>query len=347
MKIDRYFCSTSKRGVKHGITAPSVPYWLNLFILPQITVLLVIVLFGAVPKSSSAQDVSQSQSESRVQKKSPEQAHQQADLVLLKCLDVIVNGSAFDAKVRETVWTTGREVLGVGTYEQAGGGSGAYNLQVTMHDGGGKHHLQQVSDGRLAWTRTQISGHISLRRVDVGRLEEWVRDSFRGPISPRLTVGAWAEMLSNIRRDYQLRVHEGHLKDEPVWVVSGQLTAEKRNEVLIDSGQKTWPMLHPTRVLVALQQKKDPETGFGQLLPIRLEFWSDPTESDEVSVQPRTGRMIALIELYSIRQISPPSLARFRFENQEAEVNFIDETDRYINRCGVQLTESQLKLLRR
>ena len=42
------------------------------------------------------------------------------------------------AKVRETVWATGREVVGVGTYEQAGGGSGRFNLQITMHDGDGQ-----------------------------------------------------------------------------------------------------------------------------------------------------------------------------------------------------------------
>ncbi len=84
---------------------------------------------------------------------------------------------SFHAKVRETVWTNGREVVGVGTYEQAGGGSGRFNLQVTMHDGDGKHRLQQISDGRLAWTRTEIAGKVSLRRVDVGRLDEWVGKS--------------------------------------------------------------------------------------------------------------------------------------------------------------------------
>ena len=93
----------------------------------------------------------------------------------------------------------GREVVGVGTYEQAGGGSGQYNLQVTMHDGDGKHRLQQISDGKLAWTRTEIAGKVSLRRVDVGRLEEWVR-GIADPtgLSPKLKVGAWGEMLDTM-----------------------------------------------------------------------------------------------------------------------------------------------------
>ena len=102
------------------------------------------------------------------------QSETQAVQLLRAVLEMVVNGPAFDAKVRETVWTTGRGVVGVGTYEQAGGGTGRFNLQVTMHDGDGKHRLQQISDGRLAWTRTEISGKVSLRRVDVGRLDEWV-----------------------------------------------------------------------------------------------------------------------------------------------------------------------------
>ncbi|MBD54479.1 MAG: hypothetical protein CMM05_05280, partial [Rhodopirellula sp.] len=47
----------------------------------------------------------------------------------------LVSGAAFDAKVREIVWTTGREVIGVGTYEQSGEDTGRFNLQLTMHDG--------------------------------------------------------------------------------------------------------------------------------------------------------------------------------------------------------------------
>ncbi len=49
--------------------------------------------------------------------------------LLHQILNFIGNGPAFDAKVRETVWASGREVMGVGTYEQTGGGSGQYVLK--------------------------------------------------------------------------------------------------------------------------------------------------------------------------------------------------------------------------
>ena len=283
----------------------------------------------------------------------PPQENSQRDAVLLlqRVLTQLVAGPAFDAKVRETVWTTGREVVGVGTYEQAGGSTGRFNLQLTMHDGTGKHRLQQISDGRLAWTRTDISGRVSLRRVDVGRLDEWVRGTTESTtIAPRLKVGAWAEMLSTIERDYILQVVGASLKGTPVWVITGTLRQSRRNAILAESGRKDWPMLFPTRVRIAVNSKPDSETNFGELLPVRMEYWSDPVANESNDQQPTangSGRLITLIELYSIRPISPPPAERFRFENRDAEVNFINETDRYIERHGIHLTERERRQLRR
>ena len=277
-----------------------------------------------------------------------ESSQVQAVNLLRQVLNLIVHGPAFDAKVRETVWTTGREVVGVGTYEQAGGGSGRFNLQLTMHDGDGKHRLQQISDGRLAWTRTEIAGKVSLRRVDVGRLDQWVKGaSAKMRVSPGLRVGGWAEMLTTIERDYVLRVDGATLDGEPVWVIVGSLRKDRRQQILAESQREKWPAHCPTRVRVALQSKPDPESKFGQLLPIRIEYWSDPLPVRDSATQSDTGRLIALIELYSIRPISPPPPARFRFENLDAEVNFINETDQYIQLYGVRLTERQRRQLRR
>ena len=66
-------------------------------------------------------------------------SHQRASKLLEEVIRQFADGPPFIAKVRETVWATGREVVGVGTYEQAGQGSGQFNLQITMHDGDGKH----------------------------------------------------------------------------------------------------------------------------------------------------------------------------------------------------------------
>ncbi len=303
---------------------------------------------GASPESNSiGRDVSDHES-----------SEPKADALIDQVLNYLVDGPAFDAKVRETVWTAGREVVGVGTYEQAGGGTGRFNLQVTMHDGDGKHRIQQISDGRLAWTRTEIAGEVSLRRVDVGRLDEWVhprRDSddrnSHATIAPRLLVGAWTEMLSSIQRDHILSAASFKLKGTPVWVVTGTLRKSKREAVLAESNRTEWPELYPTQVRIAIAAKNDPTSNFGQWLPVHVEFRSDPVTASDPNDPTKTvttnGRLITLIELYSLRPIQPPPIEKFRYENQDAEVIFINETDRYLQMHGVQLTEREHRQLMR
>ena len=241
-----------------------------------------------------------------------------------------------------------------------------------MHDGDGKHTLQQISDGRLAWTRTDIAGNVALRRVDVGRLNGSMINyhmTASTTVSPRLKVGAWTEMLDLVDRDYVLRLGTSQLQSRPVWVIRGNLSESARRRILTESRVKKLPELFPTRVNVAIADQVDPETGFGQGLPIRFEYWSDPitvakksaahsqrnssqpSSSQPNSSQPNSsqrsapltneGRLVSLMELYSMRSITAPPVERFRFDQQEAPVNFVNETDRYMKRFGISITDSQ------
>jgi hypothetical protein len=323
-----------------------------------------------------------------------------ADRLVAQTIQRIAHGPAFDAKVRQRVWVSGREILGVGTYEQAGQGTGQFNLQVTMLDGDGKHTLQQVSDGRLAWTREQIGEQVSLRRVDVGRLDQWVNDSLaslmgRGlqdsaaptTLKPSVRVGGWTEMMDTIATEHDLTLQSGQLEGRDVWIVKGTLRDDLRAQRLEEFGTKTWPELCPTQVVVLIARNNDPETGFGKGLPLRIEYWGDPAHvpigesqdavpnssdnNDGVSGEQNPGvndngvlddstparrtsnqrmlncPLISLIELYSLRPISPPPIGRFRFDNQDLDVEFTNETDRYLSRYGIAITERQSRLLRR
>jgi hypothetical protein len=333
-------------------------------------------------------------------------SHENARRLLRRVITQIALGEAFDAKVRQRVWVGGREVIGVGTYEQAGDGSGRFNLQVAMHDGDGKHTLQQISDGRLAWTREQIGDEVTLRRVDVGRLDQWVHGSslsdqsgslagadtprsLVGDLPPSVRVGGFAEILERLASDYRLKLVAGHLEDHEVWIVRGSLRNEVRAEMLADFLDNEWPELCPTEAVVAIAKTPNPETQFGQGIPVRFEFWASPSKiTDEVkrpfepdvatepdnavsvdvadeiqsstaspkAAQPSPGtaagqaassRLVSLIELYAIRPIASPPVGRFRFENQDMEVNFTNETDRYLSRYGIRITERQSRLLRR
>ena len=132
-------------------------------------------------------------------------------------------------------------------------------------------------------------------------------------------------------------------------MITGQLRKEIRQLILAESGRSEWPPLYPTKVRVAIASQDDPETGMGRLLPRQIQFWSDPIAStpDSTVTPEAEGRLITLIEIYSVRPINSPPPERFRFDNQDAEVNFINETDRYLDRFGIELTAGERQTLQR
>ena len=267
-------------------------------------------------------------------------------------------GPPLAAKLRERVWAAGSEVVGVGTYEQAGRGTGKYHLQVSMHDGNAKHTLRQVSDGRLVWTRIRVGESITLKRVNLGKIDEstpgrrwnradWARmvesgvDSGRpeagvagdGQVPQRLRVGGITEMLDLAQRDYALKLLRGKLEGRAVWILAGELRETSRAKILSQSGRREWPELCPSYIRVAVAATPDPETNFGLGLPLRFEYRGDPEARDEPaddSPTPAAGRpLISLVELHSIREIDAPPAGRFKYVHEDDEAHFIDETDRY------------------
>lgn len=276
--------------------------------------------------------------------------HPQAAALLQQTIDRLANGPAFDCKVRQRVHAAGREVVGIGTYVQVGQGTGQFSFQINMHDGDGKHTLLQISDGRLAWTRSEIAGTIALSRVDVGWLDEGSRTLDRQQrIKPSHLVGGPCEMLDTIRRRYDLTLGTSSLEGRPLLVVIGTLKKLERDRATANLGPHPWPPLYPTRVHVAIAKTDDPETSFGIGLPIRIEHLSDPIEVDapaDVSEPPHRSssnqrKLISLLEFYSIRPVTPPPVERFRFENQDDEVDFVNETSRYEDRFNIRVSAKE------
>ncbi|TWT59271.1 hypothetical protein [Allorhodopirellula solitaria] len=408
MKIDSYHrrplpwlnscrvAPTNSRREAASIMPPASVIWVGLALA---------ITLGSLPRLAIAQSPTEPAQQPTAPTQQPAAENPEsvktiapARRLLARVIEQIALGPAFDAKIRQRVRVGDREVIGVGTYEQAGDGSGWFNLQVAMHDGDGKHTLQQISDGRLAWTREQIGEEVTLQRVDVGRLDQWVQgavapvyrqtDATDAPIAshlpPSVRVGAWTEMLERIASDHDLTLASGRLEQRDVWIVRGKLKPAVRAQRLTEFGSEAWPELYPTEVVVAVAKSASPETGFGRGLPLRLEFYADPvvtppapptspTAADTAAkdtaaaaesattppsavdqsapatptVRSDPTQLISLIELYSIRPISTPPIGRFRFENQDMEVNFTNDTDRYLSRYGIHITERQSRMLRR
>lgn len=294
----------------------------------------------------------------------------QAALLVERTIERLALGDAFDAKLRQRIWVGGREVAGIGHYEQSGGGTGRFSLEMTVHDGDARQSIRQISDGKLLWIRTQLGEVITLRRVDLGRIDEVYRELVRAnssspavigvashaqrPLQPNnaltppwMRVGGLVELVDQIARDYDLRVGKGTIDKKPVWIVRG-IMSERAWQRVTAAGSEV--SLCPFEVQLAIAAAGD-AAGFGAGLPVQIEFYSKPAgslteppaspaaSSDQASAAPRTtsndaprGRLISLLEIYAFRKIQPSPEERFRYKGDESDVTFSNDTRVYLDR---------------
>jgi hypothetical protein len=273
---------------------------------------------------------------------------------------------------------------------------------MTVHDGDLRHTNQQISDGKLAWIRTHLGDTVTLRRVDLGRIEEFYRELARQGIlqpspdrdlntivdvahqvPPWLRVGGLVEIVEQIATDYDLRLSKGFVDQQAVWILRGVINAKAKQRMTDPESGAVWSELCPHEVRIAIAAMGD-EYGFGVGLPSRIEFWGQPSQeiepdnaglpqfadqsaspqdkqSDEMvktvsqavpaplpsadlepvapvppsSASPSDkplGNLISLLEIYSVRRIQPSPEERFRFEREDRDVNFFNDTRHYLQR---------------
>lgn len=293
----------------------------------------------------------------------------QAKLLVQRTIQRLALGDAFDAKLRQRIWAGGREVVGIGHYEQSGGGTGRFSLEMTIHDGDSRQSIRQISDGKLAWIRTQLGDSVSLRRVDLGRIDEVYREAMRPaanqsprsdgyastlaveePAPPWMRVGGLVELVDTIASDFDLRIGKGKVDEQPVWILRGILSEDARERVHEAGERDSSPSLCPFEVRLAIAAVGD-ASGFGVGLPVRMEFWSKPVaqpsetadgEAETAQEPPQIptsghsdaprGRLISLLEIYAIRRIEPSPEERFRFKRDDPDVTFSNDTRRYLDR---------------
>jgi len=299
----------------------------------------------------------------------------QADLLVQRTIQRLALGDAFDAKLRQRTWVFGYEVVGIGHYEQSGGGTGRYSLEMTIHDGDQRHTNQQISDGKLAWIRTHLGPTITLRRIDLGRIDEFYREqsrkgllasqSFRDAntvvdgyqqVPPWMRVGGLVEIVEQIAADYDLRLSKGFVEQQAVWILRGVINEKARARMSDSANGAVWSERCPYEVRMAITAVGD-QSGFGVGLPCRIEFWGEPPQvpnrqlastqsadppaaidsgqADHASQPDRpAGNLISLLEIYSVRRIEPSPEERFRFEREDREVNFFNDTRHYLQRIA-------------
>ncbi|XZE54530.1 hypothetical protein SH139x_000500 [Planctomycetaceae bacterium SH139] len=270
-------------------------------------------------------------------------SHQAARLLVGSMLEYLAFGPAFEAKLRVRAWAAGEHVVEVGRYLQSGGGKGWMRMELEVPIADGKGRWQQTCDGRLAWTREELAGEVRVRRVDVSRLRELLATTgqsspyplyanqattlnLAAPSSSENDVPAWflvgglAEILDQIRSQFQLGLSKGHIEDRPMLIIKGSLRTEVRETLTAEAGG-VFPDLVPQHVVIAV-----PEDSLSAPLPLRIEYWS---RAD--------GRLISMLEIYDSTLVEPPSIDKFRF--QPGGGDFTNETAEYLTRFGFVLAE--------
>ncbi|QEG39001.1 hypothetical protein [Roseimaritima ulvae] len=274
---------------------------------------------------------------------------QQAAAALIeRTVVTLASGPAFDAKLTQQVRTPDHTAVGVGRYEQAGGNTGRVHMDMDISiSQNQKCQLLQKCDGRLAWTREQVGDTVRLRRVDVGRLDEMVAAKMSA-ISPRLRVGGLIELLERAHADFALEQVPAELEGHPVWMLKGSLRPAVKTDILRRAEREEWPPLCPNAIAIAIAADNN-DNGFGKGLPVRFEYWLETEAEAEQAQQAPTEmrRLISYLKIYDLQKIQPAPETHFRLETGESDVNYTNDTQRYLDHFGIQVTEKQQRLLTR
>lgn len=235
-------------------------------------------------------------------------------------LYALTMGPPIQAKLRVRAWGGGKEVKEVGSYEQAGGGTGWMRMELEVPIADGKGRWQQTCDGRLAWTREELAGHVRVRRVDVGRVAELISPGAAGRVPWGLRVGGLAELIDRIMADYELTMIQGHLENVPMIVLKGPMREARHSQLQqLAGGAATGLIPQYIRVAIPVDRIELP-------FPSRIEFWTASS-----------GKLLSMIEIYDLAPIEMPAIDRFRFE--PGGDDFANETEAYLRRFGYEFAE--------
>ncbi len=260
-----------------------------------------------------------------------QQRERAADLLVQHTLEQLANGPAFDAKLTQEIRVQGRSAVGVGRYEQAGGGTGRISMEMMIPTANGRCLLQQICDGRLSWTREQVGQSVRLRRVDVARLDELLAGK-PTKLNARLRVGGIVELLERCHLDYALEQVPAELEGQAVWMLRGPRRDAAQSGSTETTKKNSLPNSSPKAVAIAIAAANAPN-GFGKGLPVRFEFWSNEDTNER--------RLISYLKIYDAQKIQAAPEANFRFETSEADINYTNDTQRYLQFFGAQISQGQ------
>ncbi len=255
----------------------------------------------------------------------------QADpnLLVLQAVQRAVWGPSLSCQVQQQTDLYDQQQIGIGSYSHSGGGEGQLEFGVRYSTGRSQMYFEQLSDGRMVWTRAN-DGYPP-RRVYLDRVRQSLGSIGRNPqaspvASLYLAVGGQAGLLRSLYHRYRwYKIYAGEADGLPVWEMIGTLRQTPPSiaghaAVDLRLAEASTSGLLPTDARIRLGRG-----GELDLVPLRIEYFrSVLNESGEL--QDRV--LVSKIEYSDIQVGTRFDDSKFRF--QDYADNPIDETPEYM-----------------
>ena len=276
----------------------------------------------------------------------------EGDQLVEKALQNLLNLSPFRAKLTQRVDLFGQELVGAGSYLQAGQGiEKLIRMELKMNVGGQLLSVQQISNQRFFWIRRELAGESTLARVDLQRIRDAVAaaDSLprQGLVDNWVVLGGIPRLLSallhncNFKRPLEQEMKAGDALMK-VWVVEGEWSRAARQgfvarggatsaEIAVEENQLVLPEYLPQRVRLVLgRDERLP------LFPYRIEFLAAKSDrlqgNTATAVQARLQSMVTL-EMFNVTRADDIDRAAFEYQPGDQVVDH--QTEFYLKRLGL------------
>jgi hypothetical protein len=242
------------------------------------------------------------------------------------------------AKIRQQINLFGHQLVGSGIYWQQGrGDQRRFRLELKVPLGDGLTSFEQVSTGHELWVHEDLLDHSALTKIDLDRvraaLSRYPQQRATPAFSTSLPTGGLPKLLENLNASFQfVSAEEKKLDQLSVWRVEGgwrpaalaELLPEQK-ERLLAAQAVDWskvPAQIPQRVVLTL--------GHDDLFPYRIEYLRErPGKKGSAPVM----HALVTTELFEVQ--SPVAIDPQRFVYLAGNRSFIDDTQAYLKRLGI------------
>jgi hypothetical protein len=246
------------------------------------------------------------------------------------------------AKVRQNAELFGRQIISSGFYLERRSELGAmfrFEMRVQLHEH--VNSMLDICDGRYLWQYRKLRNGDTLSRVDLARvnraLEEAGRTFQPREIGESLSSGGVARLLGGLSSAFDfVSIERVRLWEQvSTWRLEGRWKLEQLVKLLpnqekdIRAGKpanlEKLPEQLPDRVVLFL--------GTEDLFPYRIEYHRQ-TPEDFREGTPGKDRLVSGIDFFEVSLNVPVDPVRFMYS--PGNVQWIDETDKVLQRLGLQ-----------